>query len=68
MPQQTHQHTATPEVFRARRAMTGVSRFELARLALVDPSTIYRLERGNPVSRLSRARITAALVALEETA
>jgi hypothetical protein len=37
-------------------------------VALVDRTTVYRLERGDDVGDLSRRRIEAALEQLEETA
>jgi DNA-binding XRE family transcriptional regulator len=51
-----------------RRSAARASRAELARVALVDRTTVYRLERGDDVGDLSRRRIEAALEQLEETA
>jgi transcriptional regulator with XRE-family HTH domain len=39
----------------------GLSPAELARRAIVDVGTVWRLETGKPVSDLTRRRIAAAL-------
>lgn len=46
----------------------GLSRNELARRALIDPGTVWRLETGRPVSDLTRRRIAAALDKTEPVA
>jgi predicted transcriptional regulator len=51
-----------------RRRELGLSRAELARRALVDKTTVFRLERGDRVGDLTRRRIAAALEAAGEAA
>ncbi len=58
LPRQT---AITGDECRARRERAGLTRVELAEIALVDPSTIYRLESGKHVSRNTRRRLAAAL-------
>lgn len=53
---------------RERREELGLSQAELARRALVDRGTIWRLETGRDVSDLTRRRIDAALEQAEEQA
>lgn len=67
---QTHEREQQLDSARCfeRRSALDASRAELARVALVDRTTIYRLERGEDVSDLSRRRIEAALEQLEEAA
>lgn len=47
--------------FRERREELGLSRAELARRALVDAGTLWRVETGRGSSDLTRRRIAAAL-------
>lgn len=52
---------------RERREALGLSKAELARRALVDVGTLWRLETGRDVSDLTRLRIERALEQAEET-
>jgi predicted transcriptional regulator len=65
---QTQAHLLTGADCRARREELELSRSELARLALVDEATVYRLETGARVSDLTRRRLAAAFERVEEAA
>lgn len=62
---QTHEHPHTRTLdggeCHSRRSHLKLSRSALAREALVDRTSVYRLETGEPVSDLTRRRIAAAL-------
>jgi transcriptional regulator with XRE-family HTH domain len=49
------------------REELGLSRAELARRALVDAGTVWRVETGRGGSDLTRRRIAAALEQLAES-
>lgn len=57
---QAQAHLLSGDDCRARREELELSRSELARLALVDEATVYRLEIGKRVSDLTRRRLAAA--------
>jgi predicted transcriptional regulator len=66
---QTQAHLLSGTDCRARREELELSRSELARRALVDEATIYRLETGGArVSDLTRRRLAAAFDRVEEAA
>jgi predicted transcriptional regulator len=65
---QPHPLALTGESCQARRGELGLSRPELARLALVDTTTIARFEAGGTVTSLTRRRISAALEQAQEFA
>jgi predicted transcriptional regulator len=70
MSVQVHERSHLLDAFECfrRRCALGLSRAELARRALVDRTTVYRLERGDDVGDLTRRRIATALEQAEEAA
>jgi predicted transcriptional regulator len=65
---QAQAHLLRGEGCRARREELGLSVRELARLALVDATTIHRFEAGAAATSLTRRRIALALEQAQEAA